>query len=66
MIWQSKQPDASQDSSLDKAARNRDVLNELQEAGGIANRRKTVLERLRWGATILDGLVSAGEIASGV
>ena len=41
-------------------------MSSLQEAGGIASERKTVLERLRQGANILDVLVTVGRVVSGV
>ena len=45
---------------------NRDIIAELQEAGQRASQRRTILERLRWGADILDGFVTVVGVASDV
>ena len=45
---------------------NRDIIAELQEAGQRASQRRSILERLRWGADILDGFVTVVGVASDV
>ena len=46
--------------------RNRGIVEGLKDAGDVTSQRKTTLERLKWSATILDGLVKLGQIAKGV
>ena len=38
----------------------------LQDAGDVMSRQKTTLERLKWGETVLNGLMTVGQIAKGV
>ena len=45
---------------------NENVIAELQEAGQRASQRRSILERLRWGADILDGFVTVVGVASDV
>ena len=45
---------------------NQGIIGQLKNAGDVASQRATNLERLQWGSKILNGLVTAGEIASGV
>ena len=45
---------------------NENFIAELQETGQRASQRRTILERLRWGADILDGFVTVVGVASDV
>ena len=45
---------------------NQGIIGQLKIVGDVASQRATTLERLQWGTKILNGLVTAGEIASGV
>ena len=42
------------------------IVKGLQDVGDVMSRRKTTLERLKWGATVLNGLTTVGQIAKGV
>ena len=46
--------------------RNQGIVEGLKDASDVTSRRKTTLERLKWGATVLNGLMTVGKIAKGV
>ena len=45
---------------------NQGIIGQLKIVGDVTSQRATTLERLQWGTKILNGLVTAGEIALGV
>ena len=61
-----KQADPLVGPSRNEGTQNRGTVEGLQHAGDVMNQRKTTLERLKWGATVLNGLMTVGQIAKGV
>ena len=64
--WKIKQAEPLVGPSGNEEKRNRGIVKGLKDAGDVTSQRKTTLERLKWSATILDGLVKVGQIAKGV
>ena len=61
-----KRPNLLDEPDPNEATGNQGIIGQLKIAGDFASQRATTHERLQWGSKILDGLVTAGEIASGV
>ena len=64
--WKIKQTGPLVGPNRNEGTRSQGIVEGLQHAGDVMSRQKTTLERLKWGATVLNGLMTVGQIAKGV